>query len=86
MLHRLRNFSHFTYLHVRLLPEAGLVHSHIPTSVTLSLQAVALLGVVVSMLLWMLVATATPVSDMVSEMVRERVSPEARERLRKQAA
>jgi hypothetical protein len=38
------------------------------------------------MLLWILVAIATPIPTMVSTIFRERVSPELRERLRKQIA
>jgi hypothetical protein len=38
------------------------------------------------MLLWALVAMATPVPAMLSAMVREHVSPELRERLFKEAA
>ena len=60
--------------------------SHIPSSITISLQAVAIAGVVVSMLLWVLVAIATPVPGLVSNFVLERVSPEVRERLHKRAA
>ncbi len=75
VLHRLRTFSHLTMLHVRLLPEATLIHAHIPASITISLQAVALLGVFVSMLLLVLVTIATPVPLMVSGIFREHVAP-----------
>ncbi len=86
VLHRLRAFGHMSSVHVHFLPEAGLAHAHIPASITLSLQAVAGLGVLVSMLLWVLVAIATPVPGMVSGMLRERVSPQTRDRYGKQAA
>jgi hypothetical protein len=85
VLHRLHTLSHMWNVHLRLHPGADLVHSHIPASITLSLQAVAILGVFVSMALWVLVAVATPIPGMVSEM-RERVAPGTRDRLRKQAA
>lgn len=85
VLHRLHTLNHLVGLHLHLHPEADLVHSHIPASITLSLQAVAILGVFVSMVLWVLVAVATPIPDMVLEM-RDRVAPGARERLGKQAA
>ena len=86
VLHRVRVFTHhISTLHVHLLPEAGLVHAHIPASITLSLQAVAGLGVLVSMLLWVLVAVATPVPVMVTGMLRERASHHARERYSKAA-
>ncbi len=85
VLHRLHTLSHLWNVHLRLHPEADLVHSHIPASVTLSLQAVAILGVFVSMALWILVSIATPIPGMVSEM-RGRVAPGSRDRLGKQAA
>jgi hypothetical protein len=85
VLHRLRTLSHLAGLHVPLHPQAELVHSHIPASITLSLQGVAFLGMLVSMVLWVLVAIATPIPGMVSEM-RERVAPATRDRLGKQAA
>jgi hypothetical protein len=47
---------------------------------------VAIAGVVVSMLLWILVTIATPIPSMVAAIFRERISPELRERLRKQTA
>jgi hypothetical protein len=47
---------------------------------------VAIAGVVVSMLLWTLVTIATPIPSMVASVFHERISPELRERLRKQAA
>jgi len=47
-------------------------------------------GVFISLLLWVLVAIATPVPGMLTSMFRERRAvsrdPEERERLRKQAA
>ncbi len=86
VLHRIRTYSHLGMVHVHLRPEANLIHSHIPASVAVSLQAVALLGVFVSMLLWVLVAIATPVPGMVSEMLRLRAVTNGRDRLDKQAA
>ena len=86
VLHRLHSLNHVSLLRVHLLPEVSLNHSHIPASITLSLQAIAGLGVLVSMLLWVLVTIATPVPGMVSEILREHVSPETRDRLWKQAA
>jgi hypothetical protein len=47
---------------------------------------VAIAGVIFSLLLWALVAMATPVPGMISAMVREHVSPELRERPFKEAA
>ena len=86
VLHRLRTLNHLISLHVHLLPEAAMSHSHIAAGVTLSLQAVAVLGVFVSMLLWVLVAIATPVPGMVSELLRDRAHHPSNDRLNKQAA
>jgi hypothetical protein len=49
------------------------------------LEAVAVSGVIFSLLLWALVAMTTPVPGMLSAMLRDHVSPELRERLWKQA-
>lgn len=89
VLHRLRTLNHLISVHVHLLPEAAVAHSHVAAGITLSLQAVAILGVFVSMLLWVLVAIATPVPGMVSSLLRERSHGDAStpsDRLNKQAA
>lgn len=83
VIRRLEALTHIGTVHVRLHPAT--VPTHIPASITLSLEAVALSGVFVSMLLWLLVATATPISSMVTDFVRERVT-ERREREYKHAA
>jgi hypothetical protein len=86
VMHRVEALTHIANLHLHLHDQniAGL--SHLPSAVTISLEAVAIAGVVVSMLLWILVTIATPIPHMISTIFRERVSPELRERLRKQAA
>jgi hypothetical protein len=84
VMHKLEAMSHIGNVHLHLHGEGG--SSLIPYSITISLEAVAIAGVVVSMLLWTLVTIATPIPSMVSAMVREKISPELRERLRKQAA
>ena len=86
VLHRLRALNHLATVHVHLLPEGSMAHSHIAAGITLSLQAVAIMGVFVSMLLWVLVAIATPVPGMVSELLREKSHRDADDRLKKQAA
>lgn len=86
VLHRLHALSHITGLHVPLHPQTELVHSHIPASITLSLQAVAILGMLVSMVLCVLVAIATPIPGMVSEMRERRIALASRDRFGKQAA
>jgi len=86
VMHRLEALSHINSVHLHLHNEGTAALSHIPASVTIGLEAVAVAGVFVSMLLWVLVAIATPIPTMVSTMIRERVSPELRDRLWKQAA
>ncbi len=86
VLHRLRTLNRLVSVHVHLLPEASLSHAHMAAGITMSLQAVAILGVFVSMLLWILVAIVTPVPGMVSDLLRERASSETDDRLNKQAA
>ena len=84
VMRRLEALSHLTSVRLRLpLHSATVVH--IPQSITISLQAVALAGVFVSLLLWTLVAIATPISSMAAEMFQNRRSGEQRERLRKAA-
>ena len=83
-LEAIRHLSSNVHLH--LPSDRALILAHVPASVTISLEAVAVAGVIVSMLLWALVAMATPVPAMLSNMLREHVSPELRDRLWKQAA
>jgi hypothetical protein len=87
VLHRLEAIKHLSgSVHVHLGADRALALAHIPPSITVSLEAVAIAGVIFSLLLWALVAMATPVPGMISAMVRERVSPELRDRIFKQAA
>lgn len=86
VMHRLEAFSHVTSVHVPLHYRSSHELARIPSSVTIGLQAVAIAGMVVSMLLWVLVAMVTPVTGIVSSALKERVSPELRDRLWKQAA
>ncbi len=86
VMHRMEAITHVTSVHVPLHGENMVVLSRIPASVTISLEAVAIAGVFVSMLLWTLVTIATPIPSMVAAIFHERISPELRERLRKQAA
>ena len=86
VMHRLEAVSHITAVRLHLHDDAFAAISHIPASFNLSLEAVAIAGVVVSMLLWTLVAIATPIPGMLSTAFLERLSPELRERLRKQTA
>ena len=81
VLHRLEIIRHMSgSVHLHLGTERALALAHIPPSVTISLEAVAISGVFFSLLLWALVLMTTPVPGMVSTMVREHVSPELRDR------
>ena len=87
VLHRLEALKHLSgAVHVHLRTDRALALAHIPASITISLEAVAMAGIVFSMLLWALVLMTTPVPGMVAALVREHVSPELRERLSKHAA
>jgi hypothetical protein len=86
VVHRLETLRRLSDVHLHLRGDRVLALAHIPLSITISLEAVAIAGVLVSLILWMLVAMATPVPSMLSALLRERVSPELRDRLWKQAA
>jgi len=86
VMHKVEAMSHISNLqHLHLHGEVASL-SRIPSSISISLEAVAIAGVFVSMLLWTLVTIATPIPSMVAALFHERISPELRERLRKQAA
>jgi ABC-type sulfate transport system permease component len=84
VIHRVEMLTHIDKVHVALHSAAAV--SRIPASITISLEAVAISGLVVSMLLCILVAIATPIPSIVTGFVRQRVSPEMRDRLSKHAA
>jgi hypothetical protein len=84
VIHRLELLTHIVNVHLHLHPSTEF--THIPASITISLQAAAIAGVFVSMLLWVLVAIATPIPSIVTGYVRQHVSPEMRDRLSKHAA
>jgi uncharacterized membrane protein YhaH (DUF805 family) len=86
VVHRLETLRRLNDVHLHLHGDRMLALAHIPLSITISLEAVSIAGVIFSLLLWMLVAMATPAPSMLSDLLRERVSPELRERLWKQAA
>jgi hypothetical protein len=78
-----------TVLHrVEALAHVGnLVHTHLHhTAITISLEAVAIAGLLVSMMLWVLVAIATPLPGLLSDLVQQRIPPEIRDRITKNAA
>jgi hypothetical protein len=80
VMRRLEQVIQISNVHVHLHGQGNAALTHLPASITISLQAVAIAGVFVSMLLWVLVAIATPIAGMVSHMVRERFAPELSER------
>lgn len=84
VMRRLKALSHVSNLHLHLPLHGGAV-IHVPSSITISLQAVALAGVFISLLLWTLVAIATPISSMAAELFQRKVPSELRDRLRKAA-
>ena len=63
------------------------LHGHVyHTPITISLEAAAIAGLTVSVLLWVLVAIATPVPGLVSDAVQQHMPPRLRERIMKNAA
>lgn len=72
---------------VELLTHIGSVHVQLHhTAIAVSLEAVAVAGVAVSALLWMLVAVATPLPGIVGSLVQQRLPADIRERFSKRAA
>lgn len=82
VMRRVEEIRHISNLRVLHLPshEALAALSRIPDSITVSLEAVAITGLVISTLLWVLVAMVTPIPTMVSTAIRDRILPEWRER------
>ena len=70
VMHRLEALTHIGTLHLHLHPELRV--AHVPQVITVSLEAVAIAGVVVSMLLWVLVAIATPAPAVITGFLRSR--------------
>jgi len=76
VLHRLESIAHLgTSLH------AHLYH----TPITISLEATAIAGLAISLLLWILVSISTPVPGLVTEAI-QRIPPHIRELITKDAA
>jgi hypothetical protein len=66
---------------------AGSVTLHLrQTPVAISLEGVAIAGVIVSMILWMLVAIATPLPGLIGDLLRQRVPSDLRERFARRHA
>ncbi len=76
VMHRVEAITHIAQVHV-----------HLPHSVVMiSLEAVAVTGVVFSTLLWLLVAMTTPLPGIVTSAVQKRLPPELKHRFYKNAA
>ncbi|MFP5232125.1 MAG: hypothetical protein ACLGQX_05785 [Acidobacteriota bacterium] len=85
VMHRVEAISHISNVqHLHLYDKKAAALLRIPTSISISLETLAIVGVFISMLLWTLVTVTTPIPSMVSALFRDRISPELRERLRKQ--
>jgi len=77
VLHRVEAIAHL----------GASVHAHLyHTPVTISLEAVAIAGFAVSLLLWVLIAMATPIPGLFSDALQQRIPPHIRERIMKDAA
>ena len=77
VLHRIEAMAHLS----------SSLHGHVyHTPVTISLEAAAFAGLLISLLLWVLVAVATPIPGLVSDMVQQRLPANIRERISKNAA
>jgi hypothetical protein len=77
VLHRIEALAHV----------GNLVHTHLRhTAITISLEAVAIAGLLFSMFLWILVAVATPLPGFLTDLAQQRLPPELRERIMKNAA
>lgn len=77
VLHRIETMVHL----------GSKLHGHVyHTPVTVSLEAVAIAGLAISILLWVVIASITPIPAIVSEAVQQRLPQSVRERLMKDAA
>lgn len=81
VIRRVELVTHISTFHVRL---------HQAHFVAISLEAVAVAGLVFSTLLWVLVAIATPLPGLLGELVQRRIPPhlltDIRDRFNKNAA
>ena len=77
VIHRVELVTHIFTMHLRLSQTHG---------VAISLEAVAIAGLIFSTLLWILVAIATPLPGFLGGIVQERIPADLRERFSKDAA
>lgn len=76
VMHRVEAITHIEQVHVHLRHAA----------VYISLEAVALTGLVFSTLLWILVAIATPIPGFLGGILQQRIPEDLRQRFSKDAA
>ncbi len=76
IIHRVEMITHLGSIHLEL--------HH--TAIAISLEAVAIAGMVISALLWLLIAIAAPLPGLVGSFVERRQPAEVRERSSKNAA
>jgi len=77
VIRRVELVTHIFTMHLRLTQAHG---------IAISLEAVAVAGLVFSTLLWVLVAIATPLPGFLGGIVQERIPADLRERFSKDAA
>jgi hypothetical protein len=76
VLHRIEAIAHL----------GSSLHGHLyHTPITISLEATAIAGLVISLTLWVLVAIATPIPGLVADAI-QRIPPHIREHIMKNAA
>ena len=72
---------------VEMITHLGSLHLELHhTAIAVSLEAVAIAGIVISALLWLLIAIATPLPGLVGSFVERRLPADVRERSSKNAA
>lgn len=76
VIHRVEQIAHIGSFHLELYHRV----------IAVSLEAVAIAGIAISALLWILVAVATPLPSVVGNYVGRRLPPDLRERYLKRAA
>jgi hypothetical protein len=77
VIHRVELITHIFTMHLRLN------HAH---GIAISMEAVAITGLLFSMFLWVLVAVATPLPGFLGGIVQDRIPADLRERFSKDAA
>jgi hypothetical protein len=71
VMHRVEAISHISNVqHLHLHDQSTISRLRIPSSISISLEALAIVGVLISMMLWTLVTITTPIPSMVSALFR----------------